>query len=112
MKKLLSFYLIFLSWIFSMTAVFFFPAQIETPSEESSIYTSFEIQEQAQISAGIELTEVPNFKIDQKLFGNFIEDLKIDFYGVANHNTDRFLSIKGTPLFDVKKLFIHFFHPW
>jgi len=112
MKKLGSFCMILFSWIISVTAVFSFPSESYLPTQEASVYTSFSIEDQSQISISVALIEVPDFKIDQKLFGNFIEELKIDFVAIENSLLINFLSENGSSLFDVKKLFIHFFHPW
>jgi hypothetical protein len=112
MKKLLSLYMILLSWIISVTAVFLFPDQSKVPTQKTSIYTHFDFNGHSQISQGIELIEVPDFKVDQKLFCNFIEELTVDFSKVDKSLSITFLSIKGSPLFDVKRLFIHFFYPW
>jgi hypothetical protein len=112
MKKLLSLYMILLSWIISVTAVFLFPDQSKIPSQETSIYTHFDFNGHSKISQGIELIEVPDFKVDQKLFCNFIEELIVDFSKVDKSLSTSFFCTKGSPLFDVKRLFIHFFYPW
>ncbi|MDG1277513.1 MAG: hypothetical protein P8O16_09550 [Algoriphagus sp.] len=112
MKKLLSLSMILLSWIISLTAVLFFPVQTKSHTQQTSIYTHIDLNGNNQISEGIELIEVPDFKVDQKLFCNFIEELGIDFPKVVKSHSFKFSSIKGIPLFDVKRLFIHFFYPW
>ena len=112
MKKQLQFSMILLSWIVSLTAVLLSPDQTIVPNQETSIYTHFDFNGHSKISLAIELIEVPDFKVDQKLFFNFIKELTIDFPNEANSPSFIFLSIKGKPLFDVKKLFINFFYPW
>ncbi len=95
-----------------MTSVYSFPTPSNLPDQESSVYNHFDLYDQAQISLGVVLIEVPDFKIDQKLFGNFIVELEIDFLKVEQSLIFSYLSIKGDSLFDVRKLFISFFYPW
>jgi hypothetical protein len=111
MKKL-AFFMILFSWIISVTAVFSFPSESFFPTKEFSLYSSFSIEGKSQISTNVTFIEVPDFKIDQKLFGNFIEDLKIDFTAIENSLLINFLSENGSSLFDIQTLFIHFFYPW
>jgi hypothetical protein len=112
MRKQFSVLMILLSWIISLTAVLLFPDQPKIPSQQASIYTYFDLNGEHSISQAIELTEVPDFKVDQKLFSNFIEELTIGLSTADKALSSLFLYTKGYPLFDIKRLFIHFFYPW
>lgn len=110
MKRNLPFGVLFSNWIVGFFLFFLFPPQIETQVAESNQITIETVK--GEISESFQTPENLSIEIEWKLQffihssgGNRILDS-------SSYSQDFVSAYSTLPLFDVKKLFIHFFHTW
>jgi uncharacterized membrane-anchored protein YitT (DUF2179 family) len=114
MKKLLSLIMISLSWIIGMTAIFTFDQIPSQNGQSSSVQTSIEFSQsyEFEISSTNLSVNIPNFKIDWKLFGKYNTVWEIISRSILTELALQEFIKKSFVLFDIKSIFLHFFYPW
>lgn len=114
MKNRLPFAVLSLSWLIGFIAVFFFSEAI--PKNNPNFQSNSWIQEisspEIHQIASFEKLSIPAFEMDWKT------DWKLSFAWIPSFLSASRVFLapsffqKSRALFDVKDIFIHFFHPW
>lgn len=110
MKRSLSFSVLLSNWIVGFFLFLLFPPEINPSLAEFSKATIQAVE--GEISESFQIPENVSFEIEWKL--QFFIPL-VAFVNLSSNavkSTHLLLDYNSLSLFDVKKLFIHFFHTW
>jgi len=115
MKKLLSLFMITLSWVIGMIAVFSFDqVHISKEDQEVSLQANHNFFQdyEIEISTASLSVEIPSFKIDWQLFGKLNSNWETISRSILTELSLQEYLKNTLVLFDVKTLFLQFFYPW